>query len=137
MAGEVDARFESVDALLPDVQQGSIRLLCVFDSVRDPRFPDVPSLSDLDLAPDVKEKLEAFANIYKLERSFVAPPETPADRVEFLRAGLSAVFASQTFQDQLKQAGRSFSPMDGATLAVEAGKVSSEIADLKPLFVEK
>jgi len=137
IAGEVDARFESVDALLPDVQQGSVRLLVVFDSQRDPRFPDVPAISELDLDADIKAKLEAFANIYKLERSFVAPPETPADRVEFLRAGLSATFASQAFQDQLKQANRSFSPMDGATLAAEAEKVSDQIEELKPLFAEK
>jgi tripartite-type tricarboxylate transporter receptor subunit TctC len=137
MAGEVDARFESVDTLMADVKQGAVRVLVVFDNKRDPRLPDVPSLAELNLDPATKAKLEAFANIYKLERSFVAPPETPADRVAFLRAGFDAVFASDAYKKQLAQSNRSFSPMDGATLAAEAAKVSAQIEELKPLFAEK
>ena len=137
LAGEVDARFESVDTLLPELQQGTLRILVVFDSQRDPRLPDVPSLEELGLDDETVAQLEAFANIYKLERSFVAPPDTPTENVEFLRTTLSEVFAHEEFQAALAAAGRSLAPMDGATLAEEAGKVAEQMEELKPLFVEE
>lgn len=137
LAGEVDARFESVDTLLPEAEQGTIRVLVVFDTQRDPRLPDVPSMADLDLDAATKAKLEAFANIYKLERSFVAPPGTPADRVTFLREALAEVFASETYKAELESAGRSLAPMNGADLEGEVAKVAGQIEELKPLFQEK
>ncbi len=99
-----------VDTLLPEFEQGTIRILVVFDSVRDPRLPDVPCLAELDLPAETIAQLEAFANIYKLERLFVAPPDTPAENVEFLRAALGEVFASDAFKTALADAGRSFAP---------------------------
>jgi tripartite-type tricarboxylate transporter receptor subunit TctC len=137
LAGEVDARFESVDSLLPDLNQKALRILVVFDSQRDPRLPEVPCLTDLDLPADTVAQLEAFANIYKLERSFVAPPQTPADRVEFLRAALAEVFANAGFKADLDAAGRSLAPIEGAALSAEAAKVAAQIEVLKPLFAEE
>jgi tripartite-type tricarboxylate transporter receptor subunit TctC len=137
LAGEVDARFESVDTLLPEVEQGSIRVLVVFDEERDPRLPDVPSLAEIDVDAETREKLEAFANIYRLERSFVAPPGTPEDRVEFLREALMEVFQSEEFQADLEAAGRSLAPMSGSDLEAEAAKVASQVEELRPLFQEK
>ena len=137
LAGEVDARFESVDSLLPEANQGTLRILVVFDEERDPRLPDVPSLADLDLGAETKEKLEAFANIYRLERSFVAPPGTPDERVQFLREALMEVFQSEAFRADLEAAGRSLAPLSGADLEQEAAKVAAQIEELRPLFQEK
>jgi tripartite-type tricarboxylate transporter receptor subunit TctC len=136
IAGEVDARFESMDTLLPEAENGNVRILAIFDSAPDPRAPDVPTLEQLGLDAETVAKLEAFANIYKLERSFVAPPGTPEENVAFLRAALSGVFADPDFQKEMEEAGRALQPMDGATLQAEAEKVGAQVEELKPLFAE-
>ncbi|MEQ8965611.1 MAG: tripartite tricarboxylate transporter substrate-binding protein [Azospirillaceae bacterium] len=137
IAGEVDARFESIDTLLPEVENGTLKILVLFDTEADPRAPDLPTLGDTGLDAETTAKLEAFANIYKLERSFVAPPDTPDDRVAFLRDALMAVFTSDAYAAELEAAGRALQPMDGATLQEEAGKVAAQVEDLAPLFAEE
>jgi len=136
IAGEIDARFESMDTLLPEMENGNVRILAIFDTQPDPRAPDVPTLGQLGLDDEIVAQLEAFANIYKLERSFVAPPNTPDENVAFLRDALAGVFANPDFQKELEDAGRALQPMDGATLQVEAEKVGAQVEDLAPLFAE-
>ena len=136
IAGEIDARFESIDTLLPEMENGTVRIIALLDSQPDPRAADIPTIGELGLGPDVAAKLEAFANIYKLERSFVAPPGTPADRVEFLRAALAGVFGNPEFQQEMEEAGRALQPMGGEMLQSEAEKVGAQVEELKPLFAE-
>ena len=51
LAGEIDARFESVDTLLPLINQGELRLLFLLDRQRDSRLPDVAAIPDVDVSP--------------------------------------------------------------------------------------
>jgi len=136
LAGEIDARLESIDTLLPDVERGSARVIVLFDRERDPRLPDAPALPDVGLDANLESTLIAFSNIYKLERSFVAPPETPADRVAFLRDGLLATFESEAFQSEVTAAGRSVAPLSGEELAAEVNAIVEQFEELKQLFIE-
>lgn len=137
MAGEVEARFESIDTLLPLARSGEIRLLLILDNQKDTRFPEVPIISDLQVDDRTRASLEAFANIYKLERSFVAPPGTSLERVRYLRDALWQTWNSPEFQGEVNAAGRGLQPMNGETLEKEAKLVAGQIEVLGELIEEK
>jgi tripartite-type tricarboxylate transporter receptor subunit TctC len=136
LAGEIDARFESIDTLLPLIEQGELRLLLIFDTEPDVRFPEIPTVSDLTVEEDVKKKLQAYAAVYELERSFVAPPDTPEKRVDYLRALLWRAWNTDGFQQELKTAGRGFQLMAGSDLEREAAKVAEQLDALARLLEE-
>jgi tripartite-type tricarboxylate transporter receptor subunit TctC len=136
MAGEIDARFESIDSLMPAVKSGDLRILVIFDSEKDSRVPDVPIVSELALDASVKSQLDAFGNIYKLERSFVAPPGTPKENVDFIRDAIWKAWNDEGFQKEMKGAGRGLQLMRGEELAKESMKVAAEVDSLSKLFKE-
>jgi tripartite-type tricarboxylate transporter receptor subunit TctC len=134
---EIAGTFESVDTALPGVKEGETRALVIFAEERDERLPDVPTATEVAKTPEDEETLTAFSNIYALERVFAAPPDTPADRVEYLREALAKVFADKQFLDEMAKADRSVSPMPGAEVEEASTTVAAAAGKLVPLLGEQ
>jgi len=64
---------------------------------RTNNFPDVPSLGELVTDQKDREALEVAISTDPLVRTFVAPPEVPAERVETLRNGFMATLQDADF----------------------------------------
>ena len=134
---EIAGTFESVDTALPGIKEGETRALVIFAEERDERLPDVPTATEVAKNPEDEETLTAFSNIYALERVFAAPPDTPADRVEYLREALATVFADKQFLDEMAKADRSVNPMPGAEVEEASKTVAAAAGKLVPLLGEQ
>lgn len=135
--GEIAGTFESVDTALPGIREGQTRALVIFADEPDERLPDVPTAAEIAKADEDRETLTAFSNIYALERVFAAPPETPIERVEYLREALAEVFADERFRDEMAKADRSVNPMPGAEVEEASKTVAAAAEKLVPLLGEQ
>ncbi len=132
--GEIAGTFESVDTALPGVEEGETRALTIFSEEPDERLTDVPTAPELATNAEDQETLVAFSNIYALERVFAAPPDTPADRVEYLRDALAQVFGDEQFLEEMAKAERSVTPLPGAEVDEASDTVAAAAEKLVPLL---
>jgi tripartite-type tricarboxylate transporter receptor subunit TctC len=116
------------------INSGEMRALMIYSDVRVAPLPDVPLASEVAEDPAAKDTLTAFGNIYNLERVFVAPPGTPEDRVEYLRALLMSAFADATLASEIEAAGRPLTPMSGADVAKAVEAVASQADQIRALL---
>jgi tripartite-type tricarboxylate transporter receptor subunit TctC len=94
--GELDGGSAGLETALRYQKDGMIKVNLYLWYERNKHFPDVPSLSDFVKIPDKSMNLmKALSNNGKL---FFAPPNTPTDRVHYLRNSLTAVFADKNVQ---------------------------------------
>jgi tripartite-type tricarboxylate transporter receptor subunit TctC len=134
MRGEADATFLSYGSALQGVNNGDMKALMLFADEPVEPLPDVPLATELVESTEDQEALSAFGNIYNLERVFVAPPETPEDRVEYLRELLAEAFADEEFVAEVEDAGRPVDPMSGEEVAAAVEKVAEEADTLKTML---
>jgi tripartite-type tricarboxylate transporter receptor subunit TctC len=136
MRGEVDIRYQSMTVTLPFVEEGEFRALAVLSDERHPEMPELPTL--VELAPDdqARDLLLAYAALYQLERVVAAPPNTPADRVEYLREVFMQVMNDPEFQEMAEAAGNPLVPLDGARVAEIADRLAGQVDRLLPIFAE-
>lgn len=132
--GEIDGTFESVDTALPGIEEGETRALTIFAEEPDERLSDVPTAPEVATDAEDQETLVAFSNIYALERVFAAPPETPTDRVEYLRDALAQVFGDEQFLEEMEKAERSVTPLPGAEVQQASETVAAAAEKLVPLL---
>jgi len=129
--GELDGGSAGLETSLRFQEGGTVKVILYLWYERDKNFPDVPSLSDFIKIPDKSMNLmKALSNNGKL---FFAPPNTPTDRVQYLRNSLAAVFADKNFQADIVKLNQYWpgvvSPEDLKKLALEAsrGKADSVV----------
>lgn len=134
--GETDATFMSYASALPNIKSGDLKALTVFAAETVDAIADVPLATDLVTSDEEKETLTAFGNVYSMERVFVAPPGTPADRVEYLRKVLADSFEDETFIKKLQDADRPLNPMPGGEVADAIQAVVDGAASLQKLLKE-
>jgi tripartite-type tricarboxylate transporter receptor subunit TctC len=134
MRGEADATFLSYGSAMEGINSGEMRALMIYSDARVAALPDVPLASEVAEDPAAKDTLTAFGNIYNLERVFVAPPGTPEDRVEYLRALLMSAFADATLASEIEAAGRPLTPMSGADVAKAVEAVASQADQIRALL---
>lgn len=95
LGGQVDMTFNTINALLPGIQNGSIRALATTGQTRDPLLPDVPTFAETGYPG-----YEASGWI-----GFAAPLDTPAEIVAKLTADIRRVTTSESFRRTVEQAG--------------------------------
>lgn len=130
--GEVDATFLSVGSSIQSINNGDIKPLVLFGEERSEDLPDTPTA--IESSPENEETLRAFGNIYQLERTFVAPPGTPENRVEWLRDCMMQVFEDQEFIDEVEAAERVVVPMRGDEVDEASAAVEAESNAIKELL---
>jgi tripartite-type tricarboxylate transporter receptor subunit TctC len=72
-SGEVQLAYNNLGVVQPLVKSGKLKVLAVTGSARQPDYPDVPTLSELDSDPDLENNFGIFA-----------PAGTPKPIVEIL-----------------------------------------------------
>jgi tripartite-type tricarboxylate transporter receptor subunit TctC len=88
------------------LQAGKVRLLATFDPKRNPKFPEVPSITEVTT---LKNTMVAWSAVYA-----VAGTATPI--VEKMRAAINQVLASENFKSWIEGLGSSAPPLDEAGL---------------------
>jgi tripartite-type tricarboxylate transporter receptor subunit TctC len=96
-------------------------------------LPDVPRVVDLARNDEQRTILELFSQAEKVGRSFSAPPDMPAERVEQLRAAYAATLSDPAFLADAKTMNVVLDPMLGADLQA----VVAKFFDHPPALVAK
>lgn len=132
--GEVDATFLSLGSSIQSIRNGDMEAVVLFGEERSELLPDTPTAKEVADTPEDEETLGAFGNIYELERTFVAPPGTPTERVEYLRDCLMQVFEDEQFVQEVEEADRVVVPMPGDEVEEASAEVEAEADAIKDLL---
>jgi tripartite-type tricarboxylate transporter receptor subunit TctC len=100
--GEVNGRagnnFNSIRMENPEwLRDRKIRFLAQVGLKRDPDFPDVPLMMEFGKTEADRLLLRLFSADIAVGRPFMAPPGTPADRLETLRLAFDKTMADSAF----------------------------------------
>ena len=77
-------------------------------------LPKVPLAIELARTPEQRAVARFMASNVDVGRSFILPPETPAERVAALRAAFDRMVKDAAFIDEITKAGFQLSPASGA-----------------------
>jgi tripartite-type tricarboxylate transporter receptor subunit TctC len=127
---EVQGGCVSYDTIARDAnyRAGNTRIVFQAALKPDPRI-DAPSVVDLAETSQQREALQLFLRRQQIGRPFVAPPGTPKDRVEALRAAFVSAMNDPAFKADAEVAklnGHYVSPKEIETVLADAYKASPE-----------
>jgi tripartite-type tricarboxylate transporter receptor subunit TctC len=106
IGGAIDTSLMYPSEAIGLVQAGRVRLLATFDSKRNPKFPDVPSIGEVT---PLKNAMVAWS-------AFYAVAGTPAPIVEKMRNAINQVLVSDGFKGWIEGLGSSAPPLDESGL---------------------
>jgi len=87
---EVDAASTSLSGYESEVKAGTLNLVAMLGTQRNPGWPDVPTaLETPGLSAQGKKYLELLTVLVDAGRAVAAPPGVPADRLAFLESALT------------------------------------------------
>ncbi len=84
---------------------------------RDPGFPSVPLLHQLETTSEKRGILRLLSSPVQVGRPYMAPPETPPDRVAILRNAFATTMQDKAFLDEAAQLSLEVNPISGPELA--------------------
>ena len=85
-----------------------------FGSAKENDLPNVPLAVELARTPEQRAVARFMASNVDVGRSFILPPEAPAERVAALRAAFDRMVKDPAFIDDITKAGFQLSPASGA-----------------------
>jgi len=91
MGGQIQAMFDPLQSVLPQVQAGKIRILGVSSNVRSPAVPDVPTFAEAGVHDFAAT---AWWGVF-------APANLPSDIAHRINSEINAVVQSEAFRRQL------------------------------------
>jgi len=113
MRGELDGCAYSGSSMAVYTQQPELFALVTVSEKRSTIMTDVPTIGELiKLKPRDKKLVELLDMILGVGRSVVVTPDTPKDRVEFLRSALYKILHDEEFLAKAKKMDR---PIDYLT----------------------
>jgi len=117
-----------------EIETGAISIIVVGVSHRHPELPNVPSIGEFVKTDEAKKLIQVAVYDYgATARPYVVPPNTPKDRVEMLRNGLSATFKDPEFIADAQRARLDLSPLSGE----EIEKTVNRMFSLDKSLIEK
>ena len=84
---------------------------------RDPGFSDVPLIHELETTGEKRQILRLLSSPVQVGRPYMAPPETPSDRVALLRKAFADTMKDNAFLAEVAQLSLEISPISGPELA--------------------
>ncbi len=120
--GEVDASGTSVPSFidqLGDYYEGNLNIMVqsgTLENKRDPRFSDVPLISDLAKTPEAKKLAKATFLMSHYMRPFFMPPGVPKDRVKIIRDAFWKTTKDPKLLSEAKRLHRDIRPGRGEKL---------------------
>jgi tripartite-type tricarboxylate transporter receptor subunit TctC len=101
MMGELDGTSGSYDSLVKYITAGDLKPIWVMSKERIPQDPSIPTIYELATDEGAKKWLDWLFLVQDGGRSFVAPPDTPMDRVNFLRDAMDKIVKDPEFLKQV------------------------------------
>jgi tripartite-type tricarboxylate transporter receptor subunit TctC len=118
--GEVQGGHATVSELLTEkrdwVTKKKVSILVQYSLDRHPQFPDVPTMIEFGRTSEEKQVLSIFGSMADIGRTLLAPPGTPADRVETLRKAFTATVTDATVRIDVDKLNLEFEPLSGDAL---------------------
>ena len=114
-------------------EQGTLLPIVQFGSTKEKDLAAVPLAVELAVTPEQKAVARFMASNVDVGRSFILPPQVPADRVEALRAAFDKMVIDPLFMAELDKAGFQLSPASGREVqdaVAQASKIDHELADV-------
>lgn len=100
-----------------EIESGAINVILVGIPQRHPDIPNVPSIGEFAKTEEAKKLIQVAVYDYgSTARPYVFPPNTPKDRVQILRKGLSATFKDPEFLADAQRARLDLAPISGEDL---------------------
>jgi tripartite-type tricarboxylate transporter receptor subunit TctC len=117
--GEVDGAFTSYATLKVSHQDwlrdNTINILVQYGE-RSGDLPDIPYAVDLATTDEDRQLMTFYVSSEQIGRAFLAPPETPADRIATLRKAYDETMRDPQLLAEIDQSHAEFSPLSGAKL---------------------
>jgi tripartite-type tricarboxylate transporter receptor subunit TctC len=117
--GEVDGAFTSYNTLKVSRQDWlrdkKINILVQYGE-RSAELPDVPFAVDLAKTEADRQLMAFYVSSEEIGRAFLAPPETPAERVAALRKAYDETMQDPQLLAEIDQSHSEFSPLSGDKL---------------------
>ena len=88
-------------------------------------MPDTPTLVELAGSDLDREAISFLVRTEEAGAYLIAPPETPADRVDVLRKAFSEMIASPAFLAESRQLNFGVNPLEGAELQRRVARVAA------------
>ena len=119
--GEVQARTGSYSGLLDDhpdwVRDGKVNVVLQIGGARDPALKNVPLLTELARNVEEERILRLVSSPIALGRPYLAPPETPPERVAILREAFAATMLDRDFRADMARMGHEIQPSSAEEVA--------------------
>ncbi len=95
--GELNGTSGSYDSLEKYFASGDLVPLWVMSKEKIKENPKVPTVFELGIKPEARKWLDWQLNVEETGRTLVAPPDTPQDRVKYLRDALGKILNDPRF----------------------------------------
>lgn len=108
LRGEIDTTLDRLATAIDHIRDGKVRILLVLthaDKVPADVRGNAPEWFKLDLSPEVRELSDFVITPTDLDKTYLAPPGVPAERVKILRDAFEKTLAEPEFQRFLDQHG--------------------------------
>jgi tripartite-type tricarboxylate transporter receptor subunit TctC len=126
--------FDAIKSQHPSwISEGKVRFLLQFALTRYPAMQNVPTALEIAENDQQRAILRAVLNATEVGKSFLAPPGTPADRVDALRRAFDRMLASTEFNDEMQKVGIDVIPLSGERLQT----LVEEVTAIPPAIVEQ
>jgi tripartite-type tricarboxylate transporter receptor subunit TctC len=140
--GEVEGlcgfAWQTWKVVAPDwIETHKIRPIVQMGLEKNPELPDVPLALDLLKNPDGKKMLELIVLPQEFGRPFVAPPQTPQDRMAIYRRAFQDMLEDPQFRAEAAKERLSIEPLDDkqiAALLARAYAAPKDIRDRAAVF---
>ena len=134
--GEVDGAFTSYATLKVAhgdwLRDKGINILVQYGE-RSAELPDVPFAVDLAHNDEGRQMMAFYVSSEQIGRSFLAPPDVPADRVAALRRAYDATMQDADFLHEIEQAHAEFNPLPGDKVQA----LMAATADVSPAVIAR
>jgi tripartite-type tricarboxylate transporter receptor subunit TctC len=134
--GEVDGAFTSYNTLKVSRQDWlrdrKINILVQYGE-RSADLPEVPFAVDLAKTDEDRQLMAFYVSSEQVGRAFLAPPETPADRIAILRQAYDETMQDPQLLAEIDQSHSEFSPLSGDKLQ----RLVAATADVQPAIVAR
>src|SRR5262245_1573596 len=134
---EVDGRcgthLKSIPALHPDwIRDSRLLVPIIVADQRNKDYPDTPTLMEFVKDKTTRQTLDLLTVNQKLDRPILAPPNTPPERLQELRAALAATARDPVFLAEIKKKNLTIE----YTSAAEMARIYAEAFASPPDVVE-
>ena len=137
LRGEIDGTYGSYSSRLKMVKGGEQFIILQSGKSRSTMVPDAPTWFEVAPSDKAKQILAVLDALHATGRPLAAPPETPKDRLAFLRKAFDKTLMDPEFIQRAKDAKREIDYLSGEEMQ-KLMQTSLDISDpeIKNIFID-